>query len=123
TATPCINWCTTPGASSRPAWKPAATPWPTFSICLAGRGKIRRPRATKTERENDMSQEPLMARWRRWLRQIEQTQEHELSCSDCFEQLSDYVDLELAGEPVAERLPMLRQHLAQCGVCHDEYQV
>jgi hypothetical protein len=33
------------------------------------------------------------------------------------------VDLELAGQPVAERLPLLRQHLAQCGVCREEYQV
>jgi hypothetical protein len=65
----------------------------------------------------------MAARWRRLLRQIEETQEQELSCSECFEQLSDYVDLELAGQPVAERLPMLRQHLAQCGVCREEYQV
>jgi hypothetical protein len=70
-----------------------------------------------------MSQDPMSARWRRLLRQLEETQDQELSCSECFEQLSDYVDLELAGQPVAERLPMLRQHLAQCGVCREEYTV
>ncbi len=70
-----------------------------------------------------MSQEPMTARWGRLLRQLQETQDQELSCSDCFEQLSDYVDLELAGQPVAERLPMLRQHLVQCGVCREEYQV
>jgi hypothetical protein len=70
-----------------------------------------------------MSQNPMTARWRRLLRQVHETQDHELSCSECFDQLADFVDLELAGQPVAERLPLLRQHLAQCGVCHEEYQV
>jgi hypothetical protein len=70
-----------------------------------------------------MNQDPIITRWRRLLRQLQETQDHELSCSECFDQLSDYVDLELAGQPVAERLPMLRQHLTQCGVCREEYQV
>jgi len=70
-----------------------------------------------------MSQDLTTIRWRRLLRQLQETQDQELSCSECFDQLSDYVDLELAGQPVGERLPMLRQHLAQCGVCREEYQV
>jgi hypothetical protein len=70
-----------------------------------------------------MSQDPMTARWRRLLRQLQETQDQELSCSECFDQLSDYVDLELAGQPVAERLPRLRQHLVQCRVCREEYQV
>ena len=70
-----------------------------------------------------MNEDPMAARWRQLLRQLQETQDHELSCSECFEQISDYVDLELAGQPVAERLPMLRQHLGQCGVCREEYQV
>jgi predicted anti-sigma-YlaC factor YlaD len=70
-----------------------------------------------------MGQDPFPSRWRAWLRQIEATQDDELSCSECFEQLSDYVDLELAGAPAAERLPRLRQHLVQCGVCREEYEV
>ena len=79
--------------------------------------------ATYTQRENDMSQDSFPPNWRKWLRQIETTQDEELSCSECFEQLSDYVDLELAGRPVADHLPQLRQHLAQCGVCREEYEV
>ena len=70
-----------------------------------------------------MSENPFPARWRRWLRQIEETQDEELSCSECFDQLSEYVDLELEGQPAAERLPRLRQHLAQCRVCREEYEV
>jgi hypothetical protein len=70
-----------------------------------------------------MSQDTVITRWRRLLRQLEETRDQELSCSECFEQLSDYVDLEIAGQPVTEGMPLLRQHLAQCGVCREEYQV
>jgi hypothetical protein len=70
-----------------------------------------------------MSQDTVITRWRRLLRQLEETRDQELSCSECFEQLSDYVDLEIAGQPVAEGMPLLRQHLSQCGVCREEYQV
>jgi hypothetical protein len=70
-----------------------------------------------------MSQDPMTTRWQQLLRQLEDTQAEELSCSECFEQISDYVDLELAGQPVAVRLPQLRQHLGQCRVCREEYVV
>jgi hypothetical protein len=70
-----------------------------------------------------MSHDPKSTHWRQLLRQIEETQDQELSCSECFEQISDYVDLELAGQPVAEHLPQLRQHLVQCRVCREEYEV
>src|SRR5262245_34180659 len=110
TGTPSTSWSTTPGASSRLAWKPAATPSVTFSTCSPRRGKNSLDSETNTQRENDMSQDPLTARWRQLLRQLEATQDHELSCSECFEQISDYVDLEVASQPVAERLPLLRQH-------------
>jgi hypothetical protein len=70
-----------------------------------------------------MSDDPQATRRRQLLRQLEATQDKELSCSECFEQISDYVDLELAGEPAAERLPLLSQHLGQCRVCREEYVV
>lgn len=70
-----------------------------------------------------MNQDQTIARWRRLLRQLQETQDHELSCTECFDQLGDYVDLELAAQPAAECLPMLRLHLVQCGVCREEYQV
>jgi hypothetical protein len=70
-----------------------------------------------------MNVEEHGARWQRWLRLVERTEDDELSCSDCFDQLSDYVDLELDGQSAAERMPRLRQHLEQCGVCRDEHEV
>ena len=70
-----------------------------------------------------MTPDTIPPRWRQLLRQIQDTQDEELSCSECFEQISTYVDLEAAGEPAAERLPLFQQHLDQCGVCRAEYEV
>jgi hypothetical protein len=83
-----------------------------------GRGKINRANATNERGGIVVEQSPLRDLWRR----LAETQEHELSCSECFELVSPYVDLEIAGEPAGERLPRLKQHLAQCGVCREEYE-
>jgi len=78
------------------------------------------------------------AQFERWVRQIYETQEEEVSCSDCFDRVSQYVDLVSAGGaaagampclkpdqqpcPVCCELPCLRQHLLQCRVCREEYE-
>ena len=56
------------------------------------------------------------------LRLAARTQEQELSCSECFDVLPQYVDLELAGEAPDRQLPLFRQHLDQCAVCREEYE-
>lgn len=78
------------------------------------------------------------SKFERWVRQIQETQEEEVSCSDCFDRVSQYVDLVNAGGaaaglmpclkldqqpcPVCRELPCLRQHLLQCRVCREEYE-
>jgi hypothetical protein len=57
----------------------------------------------------------------RLLRLAARTQEQELSCTECFEILPQYVDLEVAGAAPERQLPLFRQHLEQCGVCREEY--
>jgi hypothetical protein len=37
--------------------------------------------------------------------------------------VSWYVDLEAGGGDAARAMPALAQHLHQCGVCHEEYEV
>ena len=61
-------------------------------------------------------------RFERWLKNIYHTQEQEISCSECFDQASHFVDVELAGEDAAGRMPLLRQHLDQCATCREEYE-
>lgn len=57
----------------------------------------------------------------RLLRLVARTEDEELSCTQCFDLLPQYVDLEVAGEAADARVPLFRQHLEQCLVCREEY--
>jgi anti-sigma factor RsiW len=46
----------------------------------------------------------------------------EVSCDVCFEQLDQYVDLELSGADADAALPGLRAHLEGCPACHEDYE-
>ena len=61
-------------------------------------------------------------RFERWLQNIHQTQDEEISCSDCFDLVSHFVEVELAGEDAVARMPQLKQHLDQCAACRQEYE-
>lgn len=63
------------------------------------------------------------SRFEELVRRVATTEDEELSCSECFDVVSDYVDLEIAGADPAASLPRLAQHLRQCGVCLEEYEV
>ena len=58
-----------------------------------------------------------------WLRNISETQDEEISCTECFELVSHFVDLETSGGNVATELPQVKQHLDQCRACRDEYEM
>ena len=63
------------------------------------------------------------AGFERWVRKILETEDFEISCSDCFDLVSRYVDLELSGikmEPVSQRVA---SHLNQCLACRDEFEI
>jgi hypothetical protein len=61
-------------------------------------------------------------RFERWLQNIYHTQEEEISCSECFDLISHFVELELAGQDAAAKMPQLKQHLNQCAACREEYE-
>jgi predicted anti-sigma-YlaC factor YlaD len=61
------------------------------------------------------------SKYQHWLWQINRTETEEISCTECFEAISQYVDLELAGEVSKQMLPEVSQHLEQCRVCNEEY--
>jgi predicted anti-sigma-YlaC factor YlaD len=58
-----------------------------------------------------------------WLRNISETQDEEISCTECFDLVSCFVDLETSGGDVATQLPQVKQHLDQCRACRDEYEM
>lgn len=56
------------------------------------------------------------------VRAVSQTQEEELTCDECFEELDRFVEFELAGLDAAEAMPLVRDHLAKCGDCREEFE-
>jgi len=50
------------------------------------------------------------------------TDEPELDCDDCFDQLDRYVELELRGAPADALVPGLRAHLVGCPACAEEHE-
>ena len=57
-----------------------------------------------------------------WLKNIYETQDEEISCTECFDLVSRFVELEISGQDAAARLPQVKQHLGQCRACRDEYE-
>ena len=62
-------------------------------------------------------------RFENWLKNIYETQDEEISCTECFDLVSHYVELEVSGENAAAKLPQLKQHLDQCRACREEYEM
>ncbi|HSL46958.1 MAG TPA: hypothetical protein VK897_26210 [Anaerolineales bacterium] len=61
-------------------------------------------------------------RFERWLKHIHETQQEEISCSECFDSVSHFVEVELLGEDPAIKMPQVKQHLNQCAACREEYE-
>lgn len=53
---------------------------------------------------------------------VKMTREHELDCGHCYEELDQFVELELSGKNPAEVMPLVQEHLDICGACREEYQ-
>lgn len=56
------------------------------------------------------------------MKNIYATQEKEISCTECFDLVSSFVDLELSGADPGAKMPLVNQHLQQCTACRDEYE-
>ncbi len=46
----------------------------------------------------------------------------ELSCEQCFDQLDEYVDLELSGHDADAEVPGMRAHLEGCPACAEDHE-
>ena len=57
-----------------------------------------------------------------WLRNIYDTQDEEISCTECFDLVSRFVELESSGGDPVIQMPQLKQHLNQCPACREEYE-
>ncbi len=61
-------------------------------------------------------------RFERWLQNIYNTRDEEISCSECFDLVSHFVDVELSGADPMEKMSNVKQHLDQCPACNAEYE-
>ena len=61
-------------------------------------------------------------RFEKWLRNIYETREEEISCTECFDLVSVFVDLEISGKNVTSQLQQVKHHLNQCRACREEYE-
>ena len=58
----------------------------------------------------------------RWLQNIFETEDEEISCSECFDSISHFVEVELSGQNPIAKMPQVKQHLDQCPACREEYE-
>ncbi|MCK5794602.1 MAG: hypothetical protein KAH12_07840 [Anaerolineales bacterium] len=42
---------------------------------------------------------------------VKMTRDHELDCGQCYDELDQFVELELSGKNAAEALPLVQEHL------------
>ncbi len=61
-------------------------------------------------------------RFESWLQNIYATQDEEISCTECFDLVSGFVELETSGGDPAAKMPQVIQHLRQCAACREEYE-
>ncbi|MDQ7030844.1 MAG: hypothetical protein Q9O62_14250 [Ardenticatenia bacterium] len=50
------------------------------------------------------------------------TEETELSCDECFEELDRFAELVLAGREIPEAMRLVQAHLERCGDCREEFE-
>jgi len=53
---------------------------------------------------------------------IPQTHENEIGCDECFDELHTFAEMELEGKSPEKVMPLIREHLDNCGECRQEYQ-
>jgi predicted anti-sigma-YlaC factor YlaD len=46
----------------------------------------------------------------------------EIGCDECFDQLDEYVELELHGAGADDAVPGMRAHLEGCPACREEHE-
>ena len=55
------------------------------------------------------------------MKMIFHTAEEDISCDECYDHIDQYVDMLQAGQDPSTVLPEVKQHLAQCRCCEDEF--
>ncbi|HDD54877.1 MAG TPA: hypothetical protein ENG59_01370 [Chloroflexi bacterium] len=57
------------------------------------------------------------------MRSVRSTQDQELDCGHCYDELDRFIEMKLSGINVAEAMPLVQEHLDRCPACREEYEV
>ena len=57
-----------------------------------------------------------------FLRILEDVREEEISCTEIFAKLDEYVEREVSQKDAAQLMPLIREHLDICPECCEEYE-
>ena len=53
---------------------------------------------------------------------IPHTRKDEIGCDECFDKLHIFADMALDGKSPEIAMPLIKEHLENCGECRQEYQ-
>jgi hypothetical protein len=81
--------------------------------------KYPNPSQNKPSSEPEITEEVVM----RFLKILEQVREEDLSCTDMYTRLDEFVEAEVKEGADAEKItPLIHEHLDMCSECCDEYE-
>lgn len=56
------------------------------------------------------------------LSKLSDTHEGEIGCAECFGEIHKFAEMELQGKTPEQAMPLVKEHLDNCGECRQEYQ-
>ena len=59
---------------------------------------------------------------KKMMQAVKMTREHEHTCGHCYDEIDQFIELELSDKNAAEIMPLVQDHLDRCGDCREEYQ-
>ncbi|MDZ7691929.1 MAG: hypothetical protein U5K69_12510 [Balneolaceae bacterium] len=59
---------------------------------------------------------------KKMIRMVKMTKPDEIGCEECFEELHEFAEMELAGKSPEDAMPLVKDHLDRCGSCREEYE-
>jgi hypothetical protein len=81
--------------------------------------KLPNPSQNQANPQPEITDEVVM----RFLKILEQVREEDLSCSDMYARLDEFVEAEIKhGQDASTLTPLIHEHLDMCSDCCDEYE-
>jgi bacterioferritin-associated ferredoxin len=59
---------------------------------------------------------------KKMMQAVKMTRDNELTCGHCYDEIDQFIELELSDKNASEIMPLVQDHLDRCGDCREEYQ-